>query len=100
MEDIVFNAMFSFQLFCNHVFKQKNIDKLVPKGMMRSEWNIKKSVIIAEEMESMHRYLNEQAAIRLGAYPADYKQDIERRFNATIGRALNSYQEKLINYYP
>ena len=100
MEDIVFNAMSSFQLFSNHVVRQINLDKLVPKGMKLSEWNTRKAGIIAAEIESMFRYLNEQAAMRLGTYPVIYKQEIESRFNATINSAINSYQEKLINYCP
>ena len=100
MEDIVFNAMSSFQLFSNHVVRQMNLDKLVPRGMKLSEWNTKKAGIIAAEIESMFRYLNEQAAMRLGTYPVIYKQEIESRFNATINSAINSYQEKLINYCP
>jgi hypothetical protein len=99
MEDIVFNAMTNFQFFCNDLIKQKNIDKLVPKGMTRSEWNNKKAEIIFEEIESMHRYLDQQAAIRLEAFSSANKQDIEKRFADTIARTIKSYKEKLNNYY-
>lgn len=99
MEDIEFNAMISFQFFCNDVFKHKNIDSLMPKGMASSEWKIKKTEILSGEIENMQRYLDQQAAVRLEKYPATDKQGIERRFTDTIERAMSSYKEKLSNYY-
>lgn len=99
MEDIVFNAMTSFQFFCNEVFKQKNIDKLMPKGMTSTEWNAKKSTILTEEIELVSHYLEQQAAIRLEGFPVANKQDIEKRFKDTIARAISGYKEKLYSYY-
>ena len=99
MNDTEFNAMISFQFFCNDVFKQKNIDSLIPKGMRQSEWKSKKGEILSQEMNSMHVYLDQQAQLRLEKYPAADKQDIEKRFATTITQAMNSYQEKLRSYY-
>jgi hypothetical protein len=99
MEDIVFNATMNFQLFCNGIIRQKNLDKLVPKGMGRSEWNTKKADILSDEIESVNRYLNEQAVMRLGSYSPEVKQDIEHRFSNTINQIINDYKEKLFNYH-
>ncbi len=100
MEDIVFNAMINFQFFCNDFFKQKNIDKLMPKGMLRSDWNTKKEILLNEEIESVNRYLDEQAALRLLNYTVSAnKQDIEKRFADTITRAMDSYKVKIKDYY-
>ena len=100
MDDIVFNAMTSFQFFCNNYFKQKNIDKLMPKGMARSDWNTKKEVLLNEEIESVNRYLEEQATLRLQNLTASAnKQDIEKRFAIIIGKAIDSYKTKVKDYY-
>ena len=99
MEDVEFNAMIGFQFFCNEVFKKKNIDSLMPKGMPQSEWKFKKVEIIAEEIKNMRLYLGEQASARLEKYPANDKQDIEKRFENTIAQAMSNYQEKLSSYY-
>ena len=100
MEDIVFNAMTSFQFFCNDLFKQKNIDKLMPKGMLRSDWNANKKVLLEEEVESVHQYLDQQASLRLQHYATSAnKEDIERRFAATITKAIDSYKVKIADYY-
>ncbi len=99
MEDIVFNAMTNFQFFCNEIFKQKNIDKLMPKGMLRSEWNVKKSTILQEEVTLVTHYLEQQAAIRLEGFPAASKPDIEIRYRDTIAKAISGYKEKIYAYY-
>jgi hypothetical protein len=100
MEDSVFNAMISFQFFCNDFFKKRNIDKLMPKGMMRSDWNTHKDAILNEEIESVNRYLNEQALLRLQSYTtAANKEDIERRFNGIITKAIGNYKAKIKEYY-
>ena len=99
MEDAEFNAMINFQFFCNEVFKQKNIDKLMPKGMAQSEWKVKKSEILSEEINTMHQYLHQQAATRLESYPSRDKESLEKRFEDTILRAMDNYKEKLSNYY-
>jgi len=100
MDDVVFNAMTSFQFFCNDYFKHKNIDKLMPKGMSRSEWNIKKDVLLNEEIESVNHYLEEQAAQRLQNFAASAnKNDIEKRFTIIIREAIDSYKAKIKNYY-
>src|SRR4051812_33680137 len=100
MEDIVFNAMINFQFFCNDILKQKNMDKLVPKGMLRSDWNASKEVLLNEEIESVNRYLDEQAALRLQSFTASAnKQDIEKRFADIIIKTIDSYKTKIKDYY-
>jgi hypothetical protein len=100
MEDIVFNAMINFQFFCNNILKQKNMDKLVPKGMLRSDWNASKEVLLNEEIESVNRYLDEQAALRLQSFTASAnKQDIEKRFADIIIKTIDSYKTKIKDYY-
>ena len=99
MDDIVFNKMMSFQFFCNNVFKQKNIDTLMPKGMKSGEWNAVKSRVIAKEIENMNRYLDQEALNRLAGCPQVNKQDIEKRFTDTILRGITSYEDKLKGYY-
>ena len=99
MEDMEFNAMISFQFFCNEVFKQKNIDKLMPKGMAQSEWKSKKTGILSEEIDTMHQYLDKQAAMRLENYPSGDKESLEKRFRDTIARAIDGYKEKISHYY-
>lgn len=100
MEDIVFNAMINFQFFCNDFLKRTNIDKLMPKGMVRSDWNAKKEVLLNQEIESVNRYLDEQAALRLQSFTISAnKQDIEKRFADTIIIAMDSYKVKIKDYY-
>ena len=100
MDDVVFNAMTSFQFFCNDFFKQKNIDKLIPKGMSRSDWNGKKELLLTEEIESVAHYLDEQASLRLQNYTASAsKEDIEKRFAIIIEKAIESYKAKIKSYY-
>jgi hypothetical protein len=100
MDDIVFNAMTGFQFFCNDYFKQKNIDKLMPRGMSRSDWNTRKEVLLNEEIESVNRYLDEQALLRLQNYTASAnKQDIEKRFTIIIKKVMDSYKSKIKDYY-
>ncbi len=100
MEDIVFNAMINFQFFCNDMLKKKNIDKLVPKGMIRSDWNAQKDVLLDEEIESFNRHLSEQAAIRLQNFTvAANKQDIEKRFSDIIDKTMDTYKLKVKGYY-
>lgn len=100
MDDAVFNAMTNFQFFCNNYFKQKNIDKLMPKGMSRSDWHVKKEILLKEEVESVNRYLEEQAALRLQNYTASVnKQDLEERFTIIITKAMDSYKTKIKDYY-
>jgi len=100
MDDAVFNAMTSFQFFCNDFFKQKNIDKLMPKGMLRSDWNTKKEVLLNEEIESVNHSLEQEASLRLQNYSASAnKQDIEKRFTAIIAKAIESYKAKIKEYY-
>ena len=100
MEDIVFNAMINFQFFCNDMLKKKNMDKLVPKGMLHSDWNARKEELLNEEIESVNRYLDEQAAIRLQSFTSSAnKQDIEKRFAVIITKVMDSYKEKMKDYY-
>lgn len=100
MDDSVFNAMTSFQFFCNDFFKQKNIDRLMPRGMTRSDWNTRKEAILNEEVESVNRYLDQQASLRLQNYAAsENKEDIERRLNDIITKAIDNYKAKITNYY-
>lgn len=100
MNDAVFNAMTSFQFFCNDYFKQKDIDKLMPKGMLRSDWNTKKEVLLNEEIENVNQYLNQQASLRLQTYnDSANKQDIEERFTIIITTAIDSYTAKIKSYY-
>jgi len=100
MDDSVFNAMTSFQFFCNDLFKQKNIDKLMPKNMKRSDWNNRKESILNEEVESVNRYLDQQALLRLQNYTASAnKEDIEKRFNDIITRVMDNYKAKVKGYY-
>jgi hypothetical protein len=100
MDDSVFNAMTSFQFFCNDFFKKKNIDKLMPKGMLYSDWHTSKEEILSNEIESVNHYLGEQALLRLQSYTASVnKEDIERRFNDIITRAMDNYKVKIKDYY-
>ena len=100
MEDIVFNAMINFQFFCNDMLKKKNMDKLVPKGMLRSDWNARKEELLNEEIESVNRYLDEQAAVRLQSFTSSAnKQDIEKRFAVIIINTMDSFKEKIRDYY-
>jgi len=100
MDDSVFNAMTSFQFFCNDFFKQKNIDKLMPKNMIRSDWNNRKEAILNEEIESVNRYLDQQALLRLQNYTTSAnKGDIEKRFNDIISRVMDNYKAKVKDYY-
>ena len=100
MDDVVFNAMTNFQFFCNDFFKQKNIDKLIPKGMSRSDWNDKKESLLTEAIESVAHYLDEQASLRLQKYIASpNKEDIEKRFTIIIEKAMESYKAKIKSYY-
>ena len=100
MEDFVFNAMINFQFFCNDFLKRRNIDKLMPKGMLRSDWNAKKEVLLNEEIENVNRYFDEQAAIRLQSVTVSAnKQDIERRFADIITRVMDTYKVKIKDYY-
>lgn len=100
MDDAVFNAMTSFQFFCNDFFKQKNIDKLMPKGMLRSDWNMKKETLLNEEIEAVNQYLDQQAAQRLQNYSTSAnKEDIEKRFADIITKAMDSYKAKIKEYY-
>ena len=100
MDDEVFNAMTDFQFFCNNYFKQKNIDKLVPKNMLRSDWKIKKEEILNEEVANVNLYLDQQASLYLQTYNASTnKPDIEKRFAAIITKAIDSYKLKLKEYY-
>ena len=100
MEDIVFNAMINFQFFCNDFLKQKNIDKLMPKGMSRSDWNSKKEVLLNEEIESVNHYFDEQASLRLQTFIVSAnKQDIEKRFAVIITKVMDSYKAKIKDHY-
>jgi len=100
MDDSVFNAMTSFQFFCNDFFKKKNIDKLMPKGMSYSDWHTSKEGILSNEIESVNHYLSEQASLRLQSYMASAnKEDLERRFNAIITRVMENYKAKIKDYY-
>lgn len=100
MDDIVFNAMTSFQFFCNNFFKQKNIDNLMPKSMSRSDWNVRKKALLDEEIESVNQYLDEQASLRLQNYAAsENKRDIEQRFANIIAKTIDSYRARIKDYY-
>jgi hypothetical protein len=100
MEDFVFNAMINFQFFCNDFLKQKNIDKLMPKGMLRSDWFVKREVLLNEEIESVNHYLDQQATLRLQSFTASAnKQDIEKRFTDIIIKVMDSYKRKIKDYY-
>ena len=100
MDDSVFNAMTSFQFFCNDFFKKKNIDKLKPKGMFYSDWHAGKEGIINNEIESVNQYLGEQASLRLQSFMTTAnKEDIERRFTDIIAKAMDNYKAKIKGYY-
>ena len=100
MEDIVFNTMMNFQFFCNDFLKQKNIDKLLPKGMVHSDWIAKREVLLNEEIENVNHYLDQQATLRLQSLAASAnKQDIEKRFTNIIIKVMDSYKSKIKEYY-
>ena len=99
MTDIVYNNMMKFQFFCNHVFKQKNIDKLVPNGMSYTEWNTQKEAILNEEIESTSRYLQQEAATRMESLPVADKEELSERFQDIIMHAIGDYKDKLYHHH-
>ncbi len=99
MTDLVYNTMIKFQFFCNQVFKQKNIDKLVPNGMSYTDWNAQKAGILREEIESVSRYLQQEATTRTDSLPAADKEELSVRFQEIISRAVGDYQEKIYDHY-